>query len=146
MNLPGPTNADGLHDPHGWLLYDDSCGFCQRWVPTWGSTLRHLGYDIAPLQSDWVRARLGLSDVEVFDDIRLLLRDDSQVKGADVYRYFMRRIWWVWPLYVLTIMPGLRWIFDRAYRTFANNRFGFSKACGLKPRPAPPSPNDLPHR
>jgi predicted DCC family thiol-disulfide oxidoreductase YuxK len=120
--------------PLGWILYDDRCGFCRRWVPFWESALRKRGFDIAPLQAEWVRARLTLSDTELLQDLRLLLADGSQVCGADVYRYATRRIWWAWPVYLFSITPGLRAVFDRGYRTFARNRYRVSTACGLNQR------------
>jgi uncharacterized protein YqjF (DUF2071 family)/predicted DCC family thiol-disulfide oxidoreductase YuxK len=120
-------------EPEGWVLYDASCGVCARWVPFWGPTLARVGLATAPLQARWVTERLRLSSDAVLTDIRLLLRDDRQLQGADVYRYVMRRLWWAYPLYLLTVAPGLRWLFDRAYRVFADHRFGISAACGLRP-------------
>jgi len=115
----------------GWILYDDSCGFCRRWIPFWESALQRRGLSIAPLQADWVRAKLQLSESELLHDLRLLLADGSQIRGADVYRYATRRIWWAWPVYLFSITPGLRNVFDWGYRTFAENRFRVSSACGL---------------
>jgi predicted DCC family thiol-disulfide oxidoreductase YuxK len=119
--------------PRGWVLYDDSCGFCRRWIPFWAPTLRRRGYNIAPLQAPWVLEQLG-SSISLLEDLRLLLSNGVQVQGADVYRHLMRRIWWAYPLFLLTCTPGLRQIFDWGYRTFARNRFGFSSACGLAVR------------
>ena len=76
--------------PKGWILYDESCGVCRRWVPFWEGALQRRGFAIAPLQADWVRARLQLSEAELLQDLRLLLADGSQVRGADVYRYATR--------------------------------------------------------
>jgi predicted DCC family thiol-disulfide oxidoreductase YuxK len=123
--------------PKGWVLYDDSCGFCRRWLPFWGPTLRRRGYKIAPLQAAWVRKCLSSSTSPLFEDLRLLLSDGVQISGAEVYRHIMRRIWWAYPIYLLACAPGLREIFDWGYRTFARNRFRFSKACGLAARPGP---------
>ena len=115
----------------GWVLYDDSCGFCRRWVRFWAATLRRRGYDIVPLQSKWARQRLHLSGDALVDDLRLLLVDGVQVQGADVYRHVMRTIWWAYPFFLMASAPGLRTIFDRSYRAFATHRFRFSRACGL---------------
>jgi predicted DCC family thiol-disulfide oxidoreductase YuxK len=115
----------------GWILYDESCGFCRRWIPFWESALQRRGFSIAPLQADWVRGKLQLSESELLHDLRLLLADGLQIRGADVYRYATRRIWWAWPVYLFSITPGLRNIFDWGYRTFAKNRFRVSTACGL---------------
>lgn len=118
----------------GWILYDESCGFCRRWVPFWESALRRRGFAIAPLQADWVRARLPQADAELLRDLRLLLADGSVICGADVYRYATRRIWWAWPVYLFSVTPGLRRVFDWGYRTFAVNRFRVSAACGWTPK------------
>jgi len=117
--------------PRGWILYDDSCGFCRRWIPFWEGALRRRGFDVAPLQADWVRAKLQLSETDLLRDLRLLLNDGSQICGAEVYRYATRRIWWAWPVYLFSVTPGLRNVFDWGYRTFAANRFRVSEACGL---------------
>jgi predicted DCC family thiol-disulfide oxidoreductase YuxK len=126
MNSQAPP-----HQPPGWILYDDSCGFCRRWIPFWEGALQRRGLFIAPLQADWVRARLQLNKSDLLRDLRLLLSDGSQIRGADVYRYATRRIWWAWPVYLFSITPGLRNVFDWGYRTFAANRFRVSSACGL---------------
>ena len=117
----------------GWVLYDASCGACARWVPFWAPTLARLGLGVAPLQAPWVASRLALSSDAMLTDIRLLLGDGRQLAGANVYRYVMRRLWWAYPLYLLSVTPGLRQLFDRAYRVFADHRLRISAACGLRP-------------
>jgi hypothetical protein len=82
----------------GWVLYDDACGICRSWIPFWSGTLAKRGFAVAPLQSKWVQARLGSQTEDLFQDLRLLLTDGRQVRGADVYRYLMKRIWWAYPL------------------------------------------------
>ena len=124
----------------GWVLYDGTCGFCSRWVPFWQSTLKKRGFRIAPLQADWVGERFALSEQELTSDFRLLLANGQRLAGADVYRYLMRRIWWATPLYVLSISPIFRTLFDRGYRAFADNRYRISRTCRLSPKP-PPSGN-----
>lgn len=115
----------------GWVLYDGTCGFCTRWANFWSGTLKKHGFDIAPLQSDWVVERLKLPVKELEREIRLLPPDGGQVTGADVYRYVMKRVWWMWPFYLLSVLPLLRNIFDWGYRTVAANRHWFSSTCGL---------------
>jgi len=119
--------------PDGWVLYDETCGVCSRWVPFWAPTLARLGLTVTPQQAPWVISRLGLSPDAVLRDILLLFNDGRQLAGADVYRYVMRNIWWAYPLYVLSIIPGLRQLFDLGYRVFADNRLRISAACGLRP-------------
>ena len=120
-------------EPEGWVLYDAACGVCSRWVPFWAPTLERLGLAVAPLQAPWVVARLALSSNAALADIRLLFADGRQLAGADVYRHVMRRLWWAYPLFLLASARGSRWLFDRAYRAFADRRLLISHACGLHP-------------
>jgi predicted DCC family thiol-disulfide oxidoreductase YuxK len=120
-----------------WVLYDDACGFCRKWVPFWEPTLRRHRFVIAPLQAPWVSAELEIAPEEAISDLRLLRADGTSVQGADVYRFVMRRIWWAYPLYLLAAAPLLRMVFDWSYRTFADNRYRFSRACRLPPGKPP---------
>ena len=115
----------------GWILYDDACGFCRRWVPFWEKTLLKRGFQIDTLQADWVREKIGLKDTELLVDLRLLFPGGHSIQGADVYRYAMKRIWWATPVYVFSILPLGRRIFDWGYRTFARHRYLVSEACNL---------------
>lgn len=119
----------------GWVLFDGSCGFCRRWVTYWSDTLRKRGFEIAPLQEAWVRQRLAPADEgDLLRDLRVLLESGQQLRGADAYRYVMRRIWWAYPLYLASTLPLLRSLFDWAYRAFADNRYHFSRSCDLPSR------------
>lgn len=115
----------------GWILYDDACGFCSRWVRFWMETVRSRGFEIAPLQAAWVQERLAFAPEELLDDLRLLHEDGSVTRGADVYRFVMRRIWWAYPVYWLATLPVLRGVFDGTYATFKRNRYRVSRSCGL---------------
>ena len=115
-----------------WVLFDGNCGFCRKWVGLWNSTLEKHGFKTAALQEDWVRESLALSDQELLHDIRLLTSDGARIQGADVYRFVMRRIWWMWPFYVLSCLPGLRQCFDGVYRLVAQHRHKISGTCELQ--------------
>ena len=128
--MPGKPPLPG--EPRsGWVLYDGDCGVCSRWVPSWAPTLSRLGLAVAPLQTSWVEERTGIARADLMSDIRLLGVDGSLLSGADVYRHLMRRIWWAYPLYLLSKLPGLSRGFDWAYRTFARHRMRISTSCGL---------------
>ena len=121
--------------PRNWVLFDGSCGFCRTWVTYWSGMLQKHGFGIAPLQDDWVRQRLAPADEDdLLRDLRVLLDSGRQLRGADAYRYVMRRIWWAYPIYVLSVLPLLRHLFDLAYRAFADNRYHFSPSCELPAR------------
>jgi len=119
----------GKPNPVGWILYDDSCGICRRWVPFWERTLQKRGFAIAPLQADWVKAKLQLNEHELLQDLRLLLANGEKIQGADTYRYAMKRIWWAYPIYLFSIAPMGRNIFSWSYRKFAKHRYRISQAC-----------------
>jgi predicted DCC family thiol-disulfide oxidoreductase YuxK len=117
----------------GWVLYDAACGFCTWWIPFWRKTIQKAGYDIAPLQAAWVRAKTGLEGPSVNRDILLLMKDGTLVHGADAYIFGMKRVWWSSPLGHLMDLPGMKqltWVF---YRWFNRNRFFVSNVCRLSP-------------
>ena len=115
----------------GWVLYDGACGICSRWVQIWRATLSRRGLKTAPLQSTWVPEQTGLAPDTLLSDLRLLHTDGRLTSGAEAYRYIMRMIWWLFPLYLLSLVPGLRSIFDRSYRSFARHRRRISASCDL---------------
>ena len=115
----------------GWILYDDLCGFCRRWVPIWRNVLAKRGFGIAPLQSDWALRASGADAADFAKDLRLLFSDGRLVSGADVYRVVMRRIWWAYPAYLFSTAPLLGRVFDWGYRTFARNRYRISSSCRM---------------
>ena len=112
-------------------------GFCRRWVPFWADTLRKRGF-VDRAASERVgreKESLSVPGEDLLFDLRLLLADGGQVRGADVYRHVMKRIWWAYPIYLLSVAPILRRIFDRAYlglpRTIA---IGFRVRAGFQGR------------
>lgn len=135
-DMPGSDHAGHLstaEPPAGWVLYDGACGVCSRWVTSWGPTLRRRGLAIAPLQSPWVQERTGLPPSDLLSNIRLLQPDGQLLTGPEVYRYLLRRIWWTYPVYLLSKVPGLNYLFDWGYRTFARHRTRISATCGIPP-------------
>lgn len=115
----------------GWVLYDETCGLCRTWVPRWQRTLRRAGYEVAPLQADWVTQRTGLRPEELVTDFRLLRRDGQLISGVDAYRDIMGHLWWARPLAWLVRVWPLRGLFDSLYRRIAANRYRISRACRL---------------
>ncbi len=116
----------------GWILYDNDCGICSRMVPFWQKTFTSLNLSVIPLQTPWVKAALQISDAELLTHFRLILQNGTVLEDADVYRYVLRRKWWGKPFYFFTVLPALKWFFDQAYLSFANNRYKIAKVCGLQ--------------
>ncbi len=120
----------------GHILYDDTCGFCRSWVPKLRPVVRKQGLEVTPLQNPKVKDRLTVPMADLLTDIHLMFENGQTLRGAEVYRYVMRRVWWLVPIYVLSTLPFLRGVFDWGYRKFAENRYRISKACRLPPGPA----------
>lgn len=116
----------------GWILYDGTCGFCTDVARFWSDSLTKWGFELAPLQRQWVVEQLKLPREELERDLRLLLPDGNQIVGAEAYRHVMARIWWAAPISWLSRLPLLRTIFDRTYRTVADNRHWVSTTCGSR--------------
>jgi hypothetical protein len=95
--------------------------------------LRDLGLDMAPLQSAWVLERTGLPHFVLLEDLRLLHADGRLTSGVDIYRFVMQRRRWAYPLYLLSVMPVGRQVFDWAYRAFARHRLQVSALCRIAP-------------
>ena len=136
--VPEPIQLQpGASPPIGWVLFDGSCGLCSRWVPWWSPTFDRLGLATAALQEPWIAARTRLSAEDLLRDLSILLADGTLIRGADAYRWVLRRRWWGLPIWLLVVVPPGRWLFDLGYRLFARNRHRISTACRLPPGPAP---------
>jgi predicted DCC family thiol-disulfide oxidoreductase YuxK len=115
----------------GWVLYDGSCGVCRSGIHRWSELLQRQGFETRPIQDPWVQEQIACPQDELLKDLQLLLNDGRRLSGADAYRFIIRHIWWAYPLYLLSTLPGLRQLVNQAYRIFANNRHSISKACRL---------------
>ena len=114
-------------------MYDGACGFCSWWIPFWKKSINKTGFDIAPLQADWVREKMNLPEELLNRDIVLLFSDGRKLVGADAYIFGMKKVWWSAPFGYLLGFPGFRqltWLF---YKIFNRNRFMVSRVCRLKP-------------
>lgn len=116
---------------NGWVLYDGDCGICMKLAFGWEKTLSAHGFKIAPLQEPWVKEKTNLSDKELLEDILMLKEDGTLFRGGDVYRQVMKRIWWLFPFYIVSIIPGADLVFDWTYKFVNKNRHLVSKTCRL---------------
>ncbi len=121
-----------MNEPRiGWVLYDGACGFCSWWVPMWKDLLEKHGFQVAPLQTEWVKNRLSLPETELLNELRLLLVSGQLISGANAYLFVMRKIPWTWPWAILFSLPGFKQIFWWSYRKFATNRYLVSNVCRM---------------
>lgn len=124
----------------GWILYDGDCGICMKLMRAINPGMTRRGFRFAPLQADWVRARLNLSEEALLAEMRVITPEDRVVGGADSVVWLARRVWWTWPMWAMSFLPGFMPAMRAGYRWFARNRHRFGSACSVNqaPRPAPP--------
>ena len=111
------------------VLYDAECRFCLGLVRRFELLLVRHGFALLPLQTPWVRARLGLSDEQLLAEIRLLLPNGNLFGGADALVEISRGYWWAFPLRVLARIPGGMRFLRAIYRWIARHRFWILGRC-----------------
>ena len=129
--MSGESTKHSDHpDPRGWVLYDGDCPFCRRMVGRFRSLLEHQGFSLTPLQTPWVRKRLALPDDELLAQMLLLTSDNRCYGGADALVEIARHLWWGWPLFALSRLPGARSLLSVGYRRVAERRHSLSPRAG----------------
>ena len=121
----------------GWVCYDGECAFCLRWLRRVERPLLRRGFRFVPLQTPWVKAKLNLPEAELLTEMRLLLPDNYILGGADAAVVLARYVWWLWPLWFVSHIPGAMPILRASYRFIARNRHCSNDRCeihkGVKP-------------
>jgi predicted DCC family thiol-disulfide oxidoreductase YuxK len=117
-------------ETRGVLLYDQDCGFCQRWVE-WSRRRNPRGVEFKPCQPEsHLRQRARISDRDCLDAAHYVeLRDGSVVnvrRGAGAINELLRRMAPGWRVLSLAYeVPGLRAAQDVGYAWVARNRHRF---------------------
>ena len=112
------------------MLYDGQCPFCRmevRWLSRWDRKGHLLFEDIWNAEFD--PAVYGLTREQVNGIIYGVSHDGEVVSGVEVFRQAYRILGMGW-LIAPTGWPGLRPIFDSAYRLFARNRGRLARLIG----------------
>ena len=107
---------------NGWVLYDGDCGMCTALARRLAPLMASRDYAFATLQEDWVRTRLGLSEVELMSEMRVLSPEGKIRGGVDSIVFLAGKFWWAWPLFLLTFLPGVKPVLWMGYRWIAANR------------------------
>ena len=79
----------------------------------------------------WTQKQLGLKPGEPLVEMKLLTEDGQIYGGADALAQIARRIWWAWPLFALTQIPGTAILLRGIYQRIAANRNCIGNACQL---------------
>ena len=116
---------------NGWVLYDAHGPGCLRLAGWFQNRLVRRRFELVPLQTPWVRARLGLTEAELLKEMRLLRADGKMFGGADALLEIGRHYRLAWPVRQLARVPvvlrGLRGL----YRWVARMRPCTNGACAL---------------
>jgi len=118
----------------GWVCYDGECSLCLRWLRRVERPLLSCGFQFVPLQAAWAKARLHLAEQDPLTEMRLLRPDGQILGGADAAVFLMRYVWWLWPLWLTSHIPGMMPIFRAVYRQIATNRHCATGACIVQKR------------
>jgi predicted DCC family thiol-disulfide oxidoreductase YuxK len=118
----------------GWVCYDGDCPLCLRWLRRVERPLLRRGYSFVPLQTAWVKAQLNLADSDPLTEMRVLRLGQQDLGGADAAVVLMRHVWWLWPLWLFSRVPGAMPLFRFVYRWIAENRRCATGACPIPKR------------
>jgi predicted DCC family thiol-disulfide oxidoreductase YuxK len=124
---------DIVSRPRGWILYDADCRFCTASAKRFQRLFRRRGFYFLPLQTPWVRQRLGSVPGAPLEEMRVLRRDGEDFGGVDALIFLARQIWWARPLCTLAKLPRVHGLIDSGYRWVARHRGCTHAACSHRP-------------
>ena len=104
----------------GKVLYDADCAFCSRWARRGERWFIGRGYRFEPLPAD-------------ADEMKLITARGVTFGGADAIVELARYLWWTWPMWALSRVPGMMPLFRAGYRGFAANRYCLGGRCEIRP-------------
>ena len=128
------TDAKGSRAAHGWVFFDRDCRICSLLARRFRRTLESRGFGLAALQDPRVQALLNLPSGELLREMRVATAEGEIFGGAAAIVCLSRQIWWAWPLYATSHLPGAMRLLDAAYRWFADHRTCVSDRCVLPMR------------
>ena len=113
----------------GTVFYDGDCPICTRGAHRFGPVLARRRIAMMPLQTPHASARLGVLEEQLLDEMRLRLDDGRVFGGAAAVVEIARRIWWAWPLWAISRLPGAMRPMRAMYRWVATHRSCASRVC-----------------
>ena len=116
------------------IYYDDECQFCRGMLRRFGRTLARRRFIFVPLQAPGAARLLSVSDEHLLDEMRVRLDNGAVFGGASALVEIARRIWWAWPLWALSRVPGAMVVLRAGYRWVARNRHCPNGTCAVPRR------------
>ena len=106
----------------GWILFDEDCSFCRDLALRFEQPFARRGFHFEPLQHEWIRERLNLTQEQALEEMRVLTADGQVFGGADAVIFLARQLWWAQPLASIARVSFIHALLDRAYRWVAGHR------------------------
>jgi len=128
------TDTKGSHASRGWIFFDRDCPVCTSLARRFRRTLEKRGFGLAALQDPRVQALLDLPPKDLLREMRVASADGNIYGGARAIVFLAGQIWWAWPLYAASKVPGVPRILDACYQWFANHRSCAPGVCSIAPR------------
>ena len=94
----------------GCVFYDAQCRFCTTWARRGERWLGKRGFRFAPLS-------------EPADEMKLVTNSGEVIGGARAVVYLARQIWWAWPLWAVSRIPGVLGLLECGYSRVAAGRY-----------------------
>jgi predicted DCC family thiol-disulfide oxidoreductase YuxK len=130
------TDTKGGRAARGWVFFDRDCRVCTTFARRFRRPLESRGFGLAALQDPRVQELLSLRPSELLREMCVLASDGNIFGGASAIVYLARQIWWAWPLYAASHLPGAKRLLDAGYRWFADHRSCASGRCASREKAA----------
>lgn len=125
------TDAKGRRASRGWVFFDRDCSICTRLVRRFRRTLESRGFGLAALQDPRVQSLLNVPPAELLREMRVATAEGELHGGARAIAYLARQIWWAWPLYAASRIPGAMRLLDAGYSCFVDHRACRTGVCSI---------------
>jgi len=126
------TDAKGSRASRGWVFFDRDCTVCTRLARRFRRPLESRGFGLAGLQDPRAQALLNLPPAELLREMRVATSEGKIYGGAEAVVHLARQIWWAWPLFAASRLPGVSRLLDAGYRWFADHRTCSSGVCAVR--------------
>src|SRR5262245_19844519 len=118
----------------GGVFYDGDCSICVAGARWFGPLLARRGIEMVTLQTPDACAMLGAAEEDRLKEMRLRLEDGTVFGGAAAVVEIARRIWWAWPLWAISRLPGAMRPMSVAYDWVARHRGCANGTCRIETR------------
>jgi predicted DCC family thiol-disulfide oxidoreductase YuxK len=129
-----PRTTTGHGTMNGIVFYDGECSICTQGARRLEPVLARRRISLAPLQAPDACLSLGVAEEDRLREMRLRLADGTVFGGPSAVVEVARRIWWAWPLWAFSRLPGAMRLMRAAYDWVARHRSCANGVCRLDHR------------